>query len=956
MNQADSVVPGEFIPVFRAFLVHAWADTRKDRLYFTGRLEDGRSFAAMEAEWRPAFHVYERDLSRCGALLSSIKHEVLPPRLEAFSGKEKLVLLRFARYSGRLTAFNLLERAGIPSPDGSMKPAEAFLAQRFIRGPLEIRGAFRKGRLVDVVFPRAELVPSDGSAKITLKIASIDIETDTRDNSIRAVGISLAGSDFGFSGGLVRVLAAEPVPSNTAPVQHGLSSPGEPPPVDVEPRIIYHPDERSLLAAFTGDIQTMDPDVLTGWNFLDFDFPRLAERCERLGVPFMLGRSPDEAKYFAGSAGGSYAGGPGSRGGVSHNRNVVQSDHDNATDSYTTGYRDNADGSDAANTAAIDAANDSDTADDGGWSFRRRSATALVPGRQVIDALRIVRSGPRGGAVSFSGFTLETVSQAVLGEGKTVSSAGTDKIACLDRLYAVDPAAFGQYCYRDAELVLRILAKTGLFLLTMERAALTGVFLDKAWTSVVSFERIYGMELRKRGIAPPPPRAVSVSGAAGGTVLDPLPGFFPNVAVFDFRSLYPTIMRTFNIDPLARERAIAREWAIASERLSPPSDTRRFPAEKAQSFAEGTTEILRPAVETGELLPPITAPNGAAFSREPGVLPALIAEYFTARRKALDAGDDTAAHVYKILMNSFYGVLGTAACRYGRTELAGAITSFARKWLLLSRDWFTEKGYRVLYGDTDSLFVETGLGDGAVYDGFLEHCGALARCLNQFLTERIRTEYQLDSFIELRFEKAYRRFLVPPLRGIHNDGEIRGRAKGYGGYLLREDGGAEVEVKGMEAVRSDATPLARRFQLELLELVFTGNSNTTACNEITLKNKVLETLKELRTGKLDDELVYRKRLSRPPETYTSSTPPQVKAARALGWKGRRGTVEYVWTVNGPEPVSLPHAALDYDHYTDSQVLPVARSIAAALGWHTELFPQKGRSREALNDGQMELDL
>ncbi|GHT73732.1 hypothetical protein FACS1894124_2560 [Spirochaetia bacterium] len=925
MSQADSV-----LPIFRAFLVHAWADTRKDRLYFTGRLEDGRSFAAMEAVWRPAFHVYERDLSRCGALLSSIKHEVLPPQLEAFSGREKLALLCFARYSGRLTALNLLERAGIPSPDGDMKPAESFLAQRFIRGPLEIRGAFRKGRLVDVVFPRAELVPADGSAKITLKIASIDIETDTRDNSIRAVGISLAGSDFGFSGGLVRVLAAEPVPSNAAPSQNRPSSPGEPPPVDAGPRIIYHPDERSLLAAFTGDVQTMDPDVLTGWNFLDFDFPRLAERCERLGVPFVLGRSRDEAKYFAGSAGGSYTGRSGGRGGVPHSRNAVPINKDTAHNKSTTGFLDSDSVSlDAAyntpdnNDNTIDAltndTDDSDTAADGGWSFRRRSATALVPGRQVIDALRIVRSGPRGGAVSFSGFTLETVSQAVLGEGKTVRSAGADKIACLDRLYAADPAAFGQYCYRDAELVLRILAKTGLFLLTMERAALTGVFLDKAWTSVVSFERIYGMELRKRGIAPPPPAAVNVSGAAGGTVLDPLPGFFPNVAVFDFRSLYPTIMRTFNIDPLSHER-------------------------------------LQSTAETLQSLPPITAPNGSAFSREPGLLPALIAEYFTARRKALDAGDDTAAHVYKILMNSFYGVLGTAACRYGRTELAGAITSFARKWLLLSRDWFTEKGYRVLYGDTDSLFVETGLGDGAVYGGFLEHCGTLARCLNQFLTERIRTEYQLDSFIELRFEKAYRRFLVPPLRGVHNGGEIRGRAKGYGGYLLREDGGVEVEVKGMEAVRSDATPLARRFQLELLELVFAGNSNTTACDEITLKNKVLETLKELRSGRLDDELVYRKRLSRPPETYTSSTPPQVKAARALGWKGRRGTVEYVWTVNGPEPVSLPHAALDYDHYTDSQVLPVARSIAAALGWHTEMFPQKGRSREALNDGQMELDL
>ena len=155
--------------------------------------------------------------------------------------------------------------------------------------------------------------------------------------------------------------------------------------------------------------------------------------------------------------------------------------------------------------------------------------------------------------------------------------------------------------------------------MTVERASLTGVSLDKAWTSVVSFERIYGMELRRRGIAPVPlDPGRSLSGAHGGTVLDPQPGLFSNVAVFDFRSLYPTIILTFNIDPLAHARV----------KLDPGKD-------------------------------PIVAPNGAGFSRERGILPELITEYFAARRRALDAGDEEASFVYKILMNSFYGVLGT---------------------------------------------------------------------------------------------------------------------------------------------------------------------------------------------------------------------------------------------------------------------------------------------------------
>ncbi|MDR3193424.1 MAG: DNA polymerase II [Treponema sp.] len=850
------------LPFLPGFMVHAYADLRRDRLYLTGRLADGRSFAAMESRWRPSIHILREDLPRCAALSAGISFTVEPPCLEPFSGCGSLVRLRFSRYRDRSAAPEALEAAGVSSPDGDLKPPEAFLTGREIRGPLEIRGPSRPGRFVDLVFPDPDIRPPEPAGPdflagpVPLRIASIDIETDTRSGAIRAVGAVYTDA--------VRLAGKGESPGGSGPAGDGLAGtyapPGGGPRVNRScvrvvlcgkealpqaGRVIFHPDERSMLEAFFEDLRAVDPDVLTGWNFLDFDFPVLAKRCGSLGIPFALGRGREEAKFFAGSSG----------------------------------------------PAAV-------SREDAGAFYRggsRRSAAALVPGRQVIDALRIVRSGPRGGdGGGSSDFSLEAVSQRVLGEGKLVHSSGTDKIAELDRLYAEDPEAFGNYCYRDAELVPRILQKTGLFRLTMERAALTGVSLDKAWTSVVSFERVYGMELRKKGIAPDLFRDQEVSGAAGGTVLDPLPGFFRNVAVFDFRSLYPTIIRTFNVDPLSHARV---------------------PADSPQEV--------------------ITAPNGAAFSRTPGVLPALIAGYFAARREALNAGDDIAAHVYKILMNSFYGVLGTGACRYARTELAGAITSFARKWLLASRDWFAGQGYRVLYGDTDSLFVETGLPDGAGYGDFASLCGDLAGELNRFLAKRISEEYRLESFLEMRFEKAYRRFLIPPLRALHESGEAaRGRAKGYGGLLLGEDGTAGVEVKGMEAVRSDSTPLARRIQLELLELVFSG------AGEAEFRRRVEESLEELRAGKLDGELVYRKRLSRPPEEYTASTPPQVKAARALGWKGRRGTVEYVWTLGGAEPASLPHGPLDYGHYAAAQLLPVAKSIADAAGWDMEGFFRK----------------
>jgi DNA polymerase-2 len=826
----------------------------------------------MESRWRPSLLVDGEDRDRWAALLSSIKYDENPAGLTAFSGRGILVRLGFRRYRDWSLAVKLLENR-VPL-HGDLKPAEAFLLERFIQGAVRIRGEFRRGRLVDLVFPDPEMLPAEESLpevppepenragglsfrSIPLRIASIDIETDTGDGSIRAVSLVCSDSAFAGSRGLVRVLLPSSVPalfSRSGPEAGTGPAAGSPPGTPV-----FHADESSLLKGFIEDVQREDPDVLTGWNFLDFDFPRLADRCGHLGIPFALGRSREEAKFFsAGSpeAAPAHAVEPLDGAGPGH-----------GPDRYWT---------------------------------RRRSAAALVPGRQVVDALRVVRAGPK----RFSDYTLDTISRAVLGEGKSAATGG-DKIAELDRLYQEDPAAFGGYCYQDADLVLKILAKTGLFRLTMERAALTGVFLDKAWTSVISFERIYGMELRRRDIAPPPLSAERpVSGASGGTVLEPQTGLFNNIGVFDFRSLYPTIIRTFNIDPLAHVRAKA-----------------------------GAEDL-------------IAAPNGAAFSRTSGILPVLITGYFAARRQALDTGDDIAAHVYKILMNSFYGVLGTGACRYGRTELAGAITSFARKWLLVSRDWFISHGCRVLYGDTDSLFVETGLSDTAGYAEFCVFCEPLAGELNRFLAGEIRREYRLESCMELRFEKAYRRFMIPPLRAFGGSKERRGRAKGYGGYLLRPDGGLAVEVKGMEAVRSDVTPLARWLQLELLELVFSGGG------EEDLRDRVFKLIKQCRSGALDGELIYRKRLSRPPEDYTASTPPQVKAARALGWKGRRGTVEYVWTLSGPEPASMINSPYDYDHYINSQILPLVRSIAAAAGWDTASFLQKGQVLR--ENGQMEL--
>jgi len=749
------------------FVVAAWDDlktrgTPEARCYVTGRLDDGRSFAAVLSAPTPAVFV------KAGT--------PLPPDADldpdAWTTLDGDLLTRVRTAS--------LPAPGVEVVAKDLARADDLLVSLGIAGGVTITGSATPGRRVDVVFKEPELRP--GRAVSGLRWLALDLETD-RDGSVTCA--SLAGAD-----GPGEVLFLGPA-------------------LDV-PHVRSFDSERSLLQAFAERVVARDPDVLTGWNVIDFDFRVLVKRFAAHGIPFEIGRTADPA--------------------------TVEKK-------------------------------------EGARSWVR------VPGRAVLDGMRLVR----GSGERFEDLSLDAIAHEVLGEGKTVALKGLAKLDELDRLRRDEPLEFCDYCLRDSELVLRILAKTGLDVLTARRAALTGVSLELAWTSIPAFERVYAAELRTRRVVPPPKLDRDVSGAAGGTVLEPTAGFFPNVLVFDFRSLYPSIMRTFNVDPLAHARA---------DRAPRDDD--------------------------------LIAPNGARFTRTAGVLPQVITRYTEEREDALARGDDTAAYVYKILQNSFYGVLGSPGCRYGRTELAGAITSYGKTFLLAARDFFEARGQRVLYGDTDSVFVLSGADEASSFESLSELGARAADELNARIVTMVRDRWGVPSFLKLRSEKAYRRFFIARLRDDPT-GEGRGRAKGYAGLRVRPDSTTELEVKGMEAVRSDFTPLARRFQTELLGRVFAGEGVA------SIRAWCASLVAALVSGALDDELVYTKALRRHAQDYETETPP-VRAARLLGWTDRRGRISYVMTRAGAEPVEKRSSAtVDHAHYVERQLLPIAQSVADELG-------------------------
>jgi len=510
--------------------------------------------------------------------------------------------------------------------------------------------------------------------------------------------------------------------------------------------------------------------------------------------------------------------------------------------------------------------------------------TARIPGRAALDGINMVRSA----YIQTEDYSLATVAEKILGRTKLIQKSGREKVAEIAHLFQTDKTSLADYNLEDARLVYEIFEKLNLSQLAIRRSQLTGLAVDRVGGSVAAFDFLYLPLLHRRGyVADTNSQPASLTQSApGGLVFESTPGFFRNVAIFDFKSLYPSIIRTFRVDPLAANVIL-------------------------HDLVEG-----KKSSDSGFSGQIIKGPAGLEFADEFAILPSIIEALWQARDHAKQLKDATLSQAVKIIMNSFYGVLGTPGCRFYDPRLAGTITRIGLWILKFSRKFIEREGHQVIYGDTDSLFIHFGDCEQTI----INQLGTqLSAKLNDFLTAELRQRFNVASKLDIEFEKLFGHFFMPTIRGRNT-----GSKKRYAGLFINDTGTAELYFAGMESTRRDWTALAKEFQVDLFSLLF--NQSDTPDLKDALSDLVRSRHQALYDGKLDDKLVYKKGISKRLEDYTKNVPPHVRAARMLDqFDGR--IVSYVMTADGPEPVQKRSTAgYNYGHYSHKQLAPIADTV------------------------------
>ncbi|MBT4539194.1 hypothetical protein HOC32_02825 [Candidatus Woesearchaeota archaeon] len=365
----------------------------------------------------------------------------------------------------------------------------------------------------------------------------------------------------------------------------------------------------------------------------------------------------------------------------------------------------------------------------------------------------------------------------------------------------------------------------------------------------------------------------------GAFVFQPTPNIYEEIVVFDFSSLYPTIITAHNIGPEGFQCDCCKDKQHVPER-----EQYWFCQEKKSFLPSVLEHIILRRTGVKRLI------KGQKEKDEPtGML-------------------DARSFALKILANSFYGYLGFFGARWYCFGCAASTTAYARDYIKQTIHKAEQKGFKVIYADTDSCFLILG-----------------KQKLDDALAFMNEVNFDLPGHMELEFEGYFPKGIFVATKGTK-----KGAKKKYA--LLQKNG--KLKITGFEFVRRNWSPLAKEVQQHVLQEVLKGNEKEALIY-------VRDVAKKLKEGKIPlKQLILKTQLTRPVDKYTS-VGPHVSVAKQLIAQGKKvgpgSIIEYVIAKGSGlvrERAKIPDEVENYDinYYLKQQLLPVVSSIFAVLGY------------------------
>ena len=383
----------------------------------------------------------------------------------------------------------------------------------------------------------------------------------------------------------------------------------------------------------------------------------------------------------------------------------------------------------------------------------------------------------------------------------------------------------------------------------------------------------------------------------GALVKQPVPGLYERVVFFDFTSLYPSMITSFNI--------------------SPASLTSEKDCHKTPEFELNGKKV------------------SFCFSREESFIPKLVHEIITLRKEikkqlkdAPSAILSARSYALKTIMNATYGYYGFFAARYYSLECAASITAFGRFYITEVIKKFEQKEYQVVYSDTDSIALT--LGDKTEKESL-----DLLKKINE----------ELPGEISLELEDFYLRAIFVSKRTT-----TAGAKKKYA--LINKQG--QFKIRGFETVRRNWCNLAREVQNKTIRMILEQGDAERA------KKYVEEVIKKVKTRAFDKkEFLIRTQLRKELLEYKSISPHVIIAQKMkeLGFPVRPGTLIEFFIAETREKkamvrekAKMPQEKGEYniEYYLHHQIIPAVENIFEIFGINLQEISE-GRKQKSLGD-------